>query len=701
MPHLLSTCFDKMNAMKYLLFLLSFTLLTPLLSYADTQTKQSIVFGVHSKTAPLEWRNNGVDQGFNIELMNRIGQMCNARILTRRKTFQQLLSDVHSPESDIDVIAIVSPVTIDRDLSQSDPIYATHAKAYTLQGKAFINGWHDLVGKRVAIKKGAFVDVYLSGQEQEFERIDVDLYETGFQLLIKGEVDVVLAENFVARRLLPFYPSIRSSSDPLIYGAFNFVTNGKNAPLMAKINEALRQLKLSGEYDKLVNKWFGTGREKVDLTTTQQKMLWLAILVSIISAFGMILTAYISASLRKRTLSLKSELVQRRKAEQQILSLSQQFQSVLNGIPHGVTIFNRRCECLWSNDKNNLLLKSPEFHFTQGQVFQLDDSLIEVLNEQKSLTADMNYHAQYWQLQIHPIAEDQAVILLEETTEQQALRQANNEASRLASLGELSAGVAHEINNPTGLIIHSIAFLNHALCDLKPAAHHYIQQNPFWSVAGLDPNQAIQELEMSCATIDEGANRISRIVSDLKCYARPNIANKHRPMKLNEVVTVSLRLTANQIKLFNLTTHLQLPEPELMGDAQQLQQVLINLIQNACHASKPISDSTPSLITIETYTRDSAHYLTITDTGTGMDDATLKRITEPFFTTRRSSGGTGLGLSVCSRIIKEHNAQMQVNSRPGKGTKISIRFPLVSAITEQTLEQQSEQERTISLETER
>jgi ABC-type amino acid transport substrate-binding protein len=187
--------------------------------------QDSIVFGVHSKTAPLEWRNNGVDQGFNIELMDRIGQLTNKRIIVRRKSFQQLVKDVHDPDSDIDVITVVSPVNMDRKLAQSDPIYATHAKAYTLQGKALINNWADLVGKRVAIKNGAFVDVFLSDHLQNFDRVDVDLYETGFQLLIKNQVDVVIAESFVARRLLPLYPSVRSSSDALIFGAFNFVAN--------------------------------------------------------------------------------------------------------------------------------------------------------------------------------------------------------------------------------------------------------------------------------------------------------------------------------------------------------------------------------------------------------------------------------------------------------------------------------------------
>ncbi|CAM4056733.1 ATP-binding protein [Shewanella aquimarina] len=636
-------------------------------------TQESIVFGVHSKTAPLEWRNNGVDQGFNIELMHRIGQLIDRRIIIRRKSFQQLVKDVHNPGSDIDVIAVVSPVNLDRKLSQSDPIYATHAKAYTLQGKALINSWTDLVGKRVAIKKGAFVDVYLSGYPQKFNRVDVDLYETGFKQLIEGEVDVVIAESFVARRLLPLYPSVRSSSDALIYGAFNFVCNGKKSQLMHEINDALRQLKLSGEYDRLVNKWFGTGREKVDLTSTEKRMFSLAILVAIVSASGMIYTGFISASLRRRKKALDAELIQRRRVEAEISNISKQFQSVLDGIPHGVTIVNRELQRLWSNDNNVHLLISEAFHYIDNQAFDLRPAVLQVLTQQKSLIADMMYQEQYWQLQIHPIANDQVVILLEESTEQHQLRQANEEASRLASLGELSAGIAHEINNPTGLILHAISLFSAAMKDLRPAANYYQQHNPFWQVAGLPPGQAIDEMGVSCDTIEEAAKRISRIVKDLKRYALPNLTQEHTPVCLNEVVEVALRLTANQTKTRQITKLLHLPSPKIMGDAQQLHQVLINLIQNACHACPPHEGS----IQISTQISQGRAIINVNDNGCGMDSNTLKRITEPFFTTRRTEGGSGLGLSVCSRIIKEHQGQMQIHSTPGKGTRIQLSFALV------------------------
>ncbi|MCG9697614.1 transporter substrate-binding domain-containing protein [Shewanella sp. Isolate11] len=635
-------------------------------------SQESIVFGVHSNTAPLEWRNNGVDQGFNLELLERIGQRIDKRILVRRKSFQQLVYDVHQPDSDIDIIAVVSPVTLDRQLSQSDPIYVTHAKAYTLHGSALITSWLDLQGKRVAIKNGSFVDVYLSGSPQQFERIDVDLYETGFQQMIDNQVDVVIAESFVARRLLPLYPAVRSSSDALIFGAFNFVANKEKAALMSQINDALRQLKLSGEYDELVNKWFGTGREKVDLTSTEQKVFVLAIFIASISALGMLYTGYISLRLRRRTQALDMELKHRHRVEAEISELSTQFQSVLDGIPHGVTIISQTMQRLWSNDNNIQLLVSEEFQYADGQPFLLKTAVLEVLNTQQSIKADMHYRQQFWQLQIHPIAQDQVVVLLEESTEQHRLRQANEESSRLASLGELSAGIAHEINNPTGLIVHAASLFSAAIKDLAPASSHYQKQNPFWQVAGLAPDIAIEELQHSCQTIEDGAQRIGRIVHDLKRYAMPHIADEHSIISLNEVVQVSLRLTANQTKTLQLNLNLYEPSPTISGDAQQLQQVLINLIQNACHAC----EAHAGVICIETTINQDKAVLKISDNGCGMDNDTLKRVTEPFFTTKRTEGGTGLGLSVSSRIIKQHHGQMQMQSRLNKGTSISLTFAL-------------------------
>ncbi|WP_298439768.1 transporter substrate-binding domain-containing protein [uncultured Ferrimonas sp.] len=635
--------------------------------WASAAQPETVVFGVHSNTAPLEWRNNGVDQGFHVELMRRLGQLTNKRIVVRRHSFQQLVKAVSDKHSDIDVIAVVSPIGRSRLLAQSDPIYATHARAYTRQGQALVNRWEDLANKRVAIKVGSFVDVYLKGNQVNFERIDVDLYETGFQMIEADEVDVVLAESFVARRLLPFYPQVRSASDALIFGAFNFVANERNRALMAELNNALRQLKLSGEYDQLVRKWFGTGREKVDLASTQNHVTALAMLVATLAVIGMISTWGMTGSLRKRTVELNNELSHRRSAERKLSHLSQQFQRMLDGMPHGIALYTRD-QCVWSNGKHHDLLQDLHLQ-DQQQPLQIGPLVQRALRSGQPLFNALEHQQQHWQLQLHPISNTEVVALLEDVSEQHRLRQANEQASRLASLGELSAGVAHEINNPTGLIVHAIALFQAALEDLEPAIASYQQQDPYWDIAGLAPRQALQELHFGSDSITEAARRISRIVNDLKQYAQPQQLN-HQSLLVNDVVQVALRLTANQVKRFHLTLVLTEDNPRILGDSQQLQQVLINFIQNACHAMS----CQDGQLQLRTQVEGDQVVLSVSDNGCGMDSATIERIKEPFFTTRRADGGSGLGLSVCSRIINEHQGQWQIQSQPQQGTTMVLRF---------------------------
>ncbi|TKB58700.1 ATP-binding protein [Ferrimonas aestuarii] len=653
--------------MKYLSLLL---LVFPLISAA----KETLIFGVHSNTAPLEWRDKGVDQGFNVELLNEIGKLTDMEIRVRRKSFQTLVHEIGRADRGIDVIAVVSPVGINRDAQQSDPIYATHAKAYTLKGHGFIDNWHDLEGKRVAIKVGSFVDVYLQGHPQKFIRKNVDLYETGFQQLARDEVDVVLAENFVARRLQPHYPYVRSASDPLIFGTFNFVSHKTDVQLMDRINSALRQMKLSGSYDLLVNKWFGTGREKVDLLSTQRTVMWWAIVVAMMSILGMFYTWNVSQRLHRRTVELDTELEQRRRTEQWLSQVSDQFQSVLDGLPHGVYLFDGNLNRLWSNGKYLELFDSNELLNAQKRQIDLHKLVERHQRKEQSGVYELHIQQRYYQMQVNPISQGHAVVTLEDITEQHQLRQANEQASRLASLGELSAGVAHEINNPTGLIIHASALFEQAIIDLTPAIALYSKHDPFWQIAGLSPERAQDEMSHASEVIDDAAGRIGRIVKDLKQYAQEEPCQNNQAINLNEVVQVALRLTTNQHKRFEVNLDL-LPElANIEGDPGQLHQVLVNLIQNACHAMESVQGQ----LRIRTEQDANQVSLMVSDNGCGMDSATLDRVKEPFFTTRRRQGGTGLGLSVCNRIINQHRGSWQLQSVPNIGTQVTLRFPKVT-----------------------
>ncbi|MBY5991501.1 ATP-binding protein [Ferrimonas balearica] len=652
--------------MKRLFCLLALMLTLP--AHAQTPA-EPIVLGVHSHTPPFEWRQNGLDTGLHVELMQRLGKRMGREVQVRRHNLQTLLNQLDAQE--IDLLVAVSPVDRPRAHPQSDPIFTTFAKAYSLPSQPYITDWAQLAGMRIAVKTGSFVDVFLAGQEWAFDIVPVDLYETGFQMLQGGQVDLVIAEQYVARRLQPRYDKVHSASDPLIYGSFTYVSYRGNQALITAINQQLRQMKISGEYDRLLNQWLGVGREKVDLEATQNRYTQAAFAVAILSMIGMLVTWRMSRGLKARDKELRSELRQRRKAESGYAMLSRQFQSVLDGLPHGIVLYEADRTRLWGNDKANAFLSIKQQLTNDQGPLDLDRRMGQVIKHHRPWMGHYRDQAnRHWEIQCHPLLRKQVVVMGVEITEQVLLRQENEKASRLASLGELSAGVAHEINNPTGLILQSVALLSDALEDLAPAWQAYEQEDPFWQIAGLPPARAMMELAHSQESIGDSARRISTIVSDLKRYAQPDQDQPTQEVDLNAVVATSLRLTTNQHKAFEVTTELCPALPAIQAQQQAMEQVLINLIQNACLAL-PQQEGRLKLTTGVTNGRP---YLEVADNGHGMSDAVRERITEPFFTTRRAEGGTGLGMAVCARILAEHHAQMTIDSAPGQGTRIRIHF---------------------------
>ncbi|WP_225413495.1 sensor histidine kinase [Stigmatella hybrida] len=227
------------------------------------------------------------------------------------------------------------------------------------------------------------------------------------------------------------------------------------------------------------------------------------------------------------------------------------------------------------------------------------------------------------------------------------------ERDRLAALGEMAAGLAHEIRNPLGAI--------------KGAAQC------------LDPRRLPGEDGEFLGVIVEEVNRLNGVVTAFLDYARP-LKQNFGPTDLNEVVTRTMRLIQNDVpKEMNLAVELDLTVPKVDADAEQLKQVLINLVQNAVQAI----DTSGGRITVRTLKPDrfgefrsnaaESVEVHVFDTGPGIPVDHQQHIFVPFFTTKQK--GTGLGLAICQRIVKNHGGSISVQSKPGEGCTIIVRFP--------------------------
>ncbi len=250
------------------------------------------------------------------------------------------------------------------------------------------------------------------------------------------------------------------------------------------------------------------------------------------------------------------------------------------------------------------------------------------------------------------------------------------QADKMVALGTLVSGVAHEINNPNNFILLNVPMLQRTWRDVVPILDEYYANNGDFKVSGIPYSQMRREFQEICSDILEGSKRINVIVQDLKKYSRNNEAERCEPVDVNQVIGSCVRLLGNNIAKYTDNLVLDLDEniPEVKGNFQHLEQVLINLIQNACQAI----DDKKKEVRIASYydADDNTVIISVEDHGEGIPAENLSRIFDPFFTTKRDKGGTGLGLSVSNNIIQKYGGRFKFTSEPDEGTKVEVIVPV-------------------------
>jgi len=252
---------------------------------------------------------------------------------------------------------------------------------------------------------------------------------------------------------------------------------------------------------------------------------------------------------------------------------------------------------------------------------------------------------------------------LKETTEEvqqreQELREKQEQlvqAGKLATLGELTTGVAHELNNP----LNNIGlFIGNAI-DLIALG-----------MSDPNPERILQELHSAMHQV----RKATEIISHLRTFGRATSVSRE-PVNITQVISRALSLVQEQLRLRQIEVKLLLPEEEvsIMGNPIQLEQVFINLLTNARDA---LAYATRKIITIGCATQANMVEIRFCDTGPGIPVGLEQRIFDPFFTTKEVGAGTGLGLSITYGIIKEHQGTIVVENCPDEGALFSIQLPL-------------------------
>lgn len=260
-----------------------------------------------------------------------------------------------------------------------------------------------------------------------------------------------------------------------------------------------------------------------------------------------------------------------------------------------------------------------------------------------------------------------------------ALREAEQrlqQAQKMETLGTLVAGVAHEINNPINLILYNLPLLQKIWTDLLPALISLAESAPERKFGGFTADFLKDNLAQLIADMEMAANRVTKIVADLKNFSRQsNIAEKHL-LNINTAVKNALRLAQTTLRKVAIGVRIELaPDlPEVEGNLQSIEQVVLNIVINAAQAI----DHTHGEILIQTgfSLKDGRVYLRVTDNGRGVSPAMAERVFLPFVTDKQAQGGTGLGLSVTYSIVQAHGGEIFFESREGgAGTAFTVQLP--------------------------
>ncbi|VBB42802.1 ATPase/histidine kinase/DNA gyrase B/HSP90 domain protein [uncultured Desulfatiglans sp.] len=233
------------------------------------------------------------------------------------------------------------------------------------------------------------------------------------------------------------------------------------------------------------------------------------------------------------------------------------------------------------------------------------------------------------------------------------------EAGKLASVGELAAGIAHEINNPVAIMAEEAGWIEDLLEDVPPDLEN------------------LTEIQRALKQIRTQGKRCKEITHKLLSFARRTDSTV-REVDLGEIVEEIVEISAQRARYSNATIHTEIEEtlPRIQASSTEIQQVFLNLINNALDAM----EKTGGRIDITGRSDGKDIVFEIADTGSGIPAANLNKIFDPFFTTKQVGKGTGLGLSICYGIIRKMGGEITVQSRVDEGTRFTIRIPVMTPV---------------------
>lgn len=393
--------------------------------------------------------------------------------------------------------------------------------------------------------------------------------------------------------------------------------------------------------------------------------------------------------------TLKKELAERLRMEGMLQQSRNTLRSVFDSISDPLILVDSHLNILMAN-------RSTLDHFNFADYFEVLGkpflSLVEGCYDDNSLKSIRSAIVDFQKLSlessssrqpgshkktvIYPIQEDHrklgsAIIRITDITKEKNLEKEILQREKLATLGLLVSSIVHELNNPNNFIIFNIPILKDYIQAVLPLLEQQAVRNPQSEIMGMSYIDLHEDLLKLIDNIEHGAQRIHATISKLTGFARKRGGSDIKLMDPGEPIERAVAICRNEIKKTVKDFQIRVEEdlPAIMADVEAIEQVLINLLINASHAS----DKKNSWIKLRAFREtENGRYLNIevSDNGCGMDENTRNNAFLPFFTTKKDGTGTGIGLYIVNNLVQEMGGKITVQSEPGTGSTFRVSIPI-------------------------
>ncbi|MBF0369771.1 MAG: PAS domain S-box protein [Magnetococcales bacterium] len=375
--------------------------------------------------------------------------------------------------------------------------------------------------------------------------------------------------------------------------------------------------------------------------------------------------------------AIYDDVTQRKQAELGLKASEAKLRTLFEHSPDIITTVNRAGKVLFRNRSPEKcpLEELPQVHqsrYQRGVQKAFDNGQPDAFQFSTGENA-------WWEARLVPFSHqgevDSVMMVCTNVTEKRILQAQALRNARLASLGVLAAGVAHEINNPNNAIQFNLTLLSDMWNDVIPFLKKALIEEGMFYLGGIPADEALTTIPRLYDGSRKSCQRIKHIVGNLKHMSRQDKGELNQEVDLPEVLRGAISILQNQITKWTDQFVMTVPESpiKVRGNALQLEQLFINVILNALQA---LPDRSRQVLV--TASMDDSHEMalvTIQDQGEGISQENLRKVTDPFFTTKADVDGTGLGLSISHTIVRNHEGTMKFESEPNRGTTVTIRLP--------------------------